>query len=59
MSDFVKTPMSDLGKSSPRPSGSVQVNGKVSTIDLPERSMSKDGIPEVFYDENGNLPKRG
>lgn len=59
MSDFVRTPMTEVGKASPRPSGKVQTDGKSSPIDLPERTKSSDAIPEVLYDNNANLPERG
>ena len=58
MSSTVKTGVSDYGmKPSPKPSGHVCVNGKVSTADLPSRTTGPNSIDEITYDENASLPK--
>ncbi len=53
----VETPMGDgYGKAGASPTGKVCTDGKHSSVALPERTMGKDSIPEVHYDENGGLP---
>jgi len=55
----IKTGVSDYGmKPSPKPSGKVCTDGKVSTVDLPARTTGSNSIPEVTYDENVSLPSR-
>lgn len=58
MSSTIKTGVSDYGfKPSCKPSGNVVTDGKMTTVDVPERSTSSISIPEVTLDTNASLPK--
>lgn len=57
--DYVETPMTQHKghNSTGQPTGHVCTDGKATTIrDLPERTMGKDSLKEVTYDENVGLP---
>ena len=56
---YIKTGVNDYGaKPSPKPSGKVCTDGKMTTVSVPTRTSGSASIPEVTTDENASLPVR-
>jgi len=57
--NIIKTGVSDYGmKPSPKPSGNVVTDGKMTTVPVPTRTTGANTIPEVTLDQAGGLPGR-